>query len=91
MQIAAEHPEAVRQRAGIRVEERFLFDRVALDAADIAPRHAKPAPLVEADLADANRAFGEGTLMPAGVAAQTSVRQHVVQLAFARFAREYLG
>ena len=41
VQIAAEHAEAVRERAGVRVEERLLLDRIALHAADVSPRHAQ--------------------------------------------------
>ena len=40
VQVAAEHAEAVGERAGIGVEERLLLDRIALHAADVAPRHA---------------------------------------------------
>ena len=73
VQIAAEHAEAVGERAGIRVEERLLLDRIALHAADVAPRHAQPAALVEAHLADADRALGQRTAVAAGVAAQAAV------------------
>src|SRR5438034_193015 len=45
VEIAAEHPEAVRERARVRVEERLLLDRIALHAADVAPRHLQPAAL----------------------------------------------
>ena len=38
VQIAAEHPEAHRQRAGQRVEERFLLNRIALQRAEIIRR-----------------------------------------------------
>ena len=46
MQIAAQHAEAVSQRARIGVEERFLLDGIALHAADISPRHVERAALV---------------------------------------------
>src|SRR5205085_1856931 len=75
----------------VRVKERLFLDRIALDAADIAPRHAQTAAVVEANFADPDGALGQRTLMPAGVAAQTSVRQDVVQLAVAGFPREHLG
>ena len=91
VQIAAEHAEAVRERAGVGVEERLLLDRIALHAADVAPRHAQRSALVEAHLADADRAVGQRTAMAAGEAAQPAVRQDVVQLALARPARQYFS
>ena len=75
VQIAAEHAEAVGERAGIRVEERLLLDRIALHAADVAPRHAAAGRRVEAHLADADRAVGQRTAVAARVAAQTAVGQ----------------
>ena len=66
MEIAAEHAEAVGERAGVGMEERFLLDGIALRAPDIAPRHQQPASLVVADLADANSAVGQRAAMPAG-------------------------
>ena len=54
MQIAPEHPEAVRQTAWVGVEERLLLDRVALHTGNIAPGHPQVAPFVVADLADAD-------------------------------------
>ena len=59
VQIAAEHAEAVGQRAGMRVEERLFLDRIALDSADVTPRHHQPAALVEAHLADADARLRE--------------------------------
>src|SRR5207253_1258962 len=57
VQVAAEHPEAVGQRAGVDVEEGLLLDRVALHAADVAPRHLQASAFVESNLADADRAL----------------------------------
>ena len=91
MQIAAEHAEAVGARTRIGVEERLLLDRIALHAADVAPRHAQPSALVEANLADADRAFGQRAAVPARVAAQPAVGQHVVELALAGLAREHIS
>jgi hypothetical protein len=90
VQIAAEHPEAVGQRAGMGVEERLLLDRIALHAADVAPRHAQASILVEADFTDADRAFRQRTLMAARVTAQAAVRQDVVELPVARFTRKHI-
>ena len=91
MQIAAEHAEAVGERARVGVEERLLLDRIALHAADVAPRHAQRSALVEAHLADADRAFGQRTAVAAGVALQAPVIEHPVELAFASFSREHLS
>src|SRR6266498_3273487 len=91
MQIATEHPEAVRQGAGMRMKERLLLDRIALDAADITPRHLEPSTLVEAHLAHADRAVGQGAAMPARVAAQPAVGKRLVQLTVARLARQDLS
>jgi len=74
VQIAAEHPERVGERARMGMEEGFLFDRIALDAADVAPRHVQPSALDEPYLAHARRPFGDRTLVAAGVAAKATVR-----------------
>jgi hypothetical protein len=52
------------------VEEGLLLDGVALDSADVAVRDVEFAGEVEADFADSGLAFGDGTLVSAGVAAQ---------------------
>ena len=81
VQIAAEHAEAVGERARMRVEERLLLDRIALHAADVSPRHAQTSALVEADLADADRALGQRAAVAAGEASQAAVGQRFVELA----------
>jgi len=43
------------------MEERLLLDWVALHARDIAPRHPQAAPIVVADLADADCPIRNGT------------------------------
>ena len=91
MQVAAEHPEAVRQRARVRVEKRLLLDGVALHAADVTPRHHQTSALVEADLADADRAVRQRTAVAARVAAQAAVGESLVQLALTRFLREHVA
>ena len=53
------------------MEERLLLDRIALDAANVAPRHVQPPVSIETDLAHANSAIGNRTLVTARVAAQT--------------------
>jgi hypothetical protein len=91
VQIAAEHPETVGERARVRVKEWFLLDRIALHAADVTPRYQQAATLVEAHLADADRPLRQRTTVPARVAAQSSVGQRLVEIALARFARQHLS
>jgi hypothetical protein len=73
VQIAAEHAEAVGERARVGVKERLLLDRIALDAAHIAPWDAQPSALVEPHLADAMRAIRDRALVPAGMASQAGL------------------
>ena len=80
MQIAAEHPEAEGERAGARVEERLLLDRVALHAADVAPRHVKSSAAIEPHLADAHGAVGDRALVAARVAADPALRDRLDEL-----------
>ena len=65
MEVAAEHPEAVGERSRVGMEEGLLFDRVALHAAHVAPGHVELAAAIEADLADARQAVGDGTAVAA--------------------------
>jgi len=51
--IATEHPERQGVRAGQDVEERFLFDRIAGQCANVAVGTRKRAVVVEAHAADA--------------------------------------
>ena len=91
VQIASKHPEAVRERAGLRVKEWLLLDGITLNAAHIAPGHEQTSAFVEPHLADANRALRQRTAVAARVAAQPAVRQPLVQFAFARLVREHLS
>ncbi len=84
VQIAAEHAEAVGERARMHVKERLFLDRVALHAARIAPRHHQPPALVEAHLAHAERALGNLAVVAARVAVHPVVVETVIELAFAR-------
>ena len=52
------------------MKERFLLDRIALHAADIAVWNVQHAAAVEADLADAGGAVGDGARVTARMAAQ---------------------
>src|SRR6185436_17972174 len=83
-----EHPEAQRERTRVRVEKRFLFNGIALHAADVAPWHAEASAIVEAHLADANRTVRQRALVAAGITTQSTIRQNVVQFAIARFSLE---
>ena len=72
-------PKLKARLPGSDVEERLLLDRVALHAADVAPRHVqRPAP-VEADLADAGGAVGQGTGVAAGDAADAPLVERLDQ------------
>ena len=66
VQVATQHAEAIGQSAAEGVKERLLFDGIALDAADVAPGSVELAAAVEADLADARVALGDGAAMAAG-------------------------
>src|SRR5947207_15924597 len=83
MQVAAEHSEAISQRARISVKERLLLDGLALDAADIAPGYIQGAALVVADFANAGLPLGDRAAMSAGEAAHAIAVELFVQLAFA--------
>ena len=72
MEITPQHADAEREGPGVDVEERLLLDGIALDAADVAPRNVQPPAAIEAHLADAHRALGDRTLMPASVAPDAS-------------------
>jgi hypothetical protein len=70
VQIAAEHAEAVRQRSWMRVEERFLLDRITLHTGDVSPRHAQASAFVEPYLADAQCALRNRAAVSACIAAE---------------------
>ena len=73
MQIAAQHAEAVGQRAGVSVEEWLLLDGIALRPRHVSPGNVELAASVVADFADAGLALGNGTAVAAGGAAQAVV------------------
>src|SRR5258708_21680046 len=60
VQVTAQHSEAVRQCAGIGVEEWLLFDRVALHYTGVTPGNVQSPTSVVANLADARLAFWDG-------------------------------
>ena len=83
MQVAAQHAEAVGQRARISVEERFLLDGVALHAAHVSPGHVELSAPVEPDFANAELAVRDAAAVPAGEAARKSAVEFLVELALA--------
>jgi hypothetical protein len=83
VKIATEHSEAVGESARISMEEGFLFDGIALHASDIAPRHIELPATIEADLADAGLAIGNGTGVATGKAAHAVAIEFLVQIALA--------
>jgi hypothetical protein len=80
VEIAHKHPEAECESPRVGVEERFLLNRIALDATDIAPRYAQVTVAIEPYLAHADRAVGDGTFVPAGVASHAAVRYGLDEL-----------
>ena len=79
VKVAAEHAEAVGERAGMSVKERFFFDGVALGAGGVSPGDVERAAAVVADFADAGLAFGDGTAVSAGEAAGAVVLELLVE------------
>ena len=63
------------------MEERLLLDRIALHAADVAPRDVQRAAAVESDLADARGAVGQRTGVPAGDASDAAVVERLDEFA----------
>jgi hypothetical protein len=61
------------------VEERFLFDWVALGAGGVSPGDVECAAAVVSDFADAGLAFGDGAAMSAGETAHSVVGELLVE------------
>ena len=83
MQVAAQHPEAVSQRARISVKERLLLNGVALHAAHVTPRYVELSASIEPDLANAELGVRDAAAVPAGEAAHKSAVELLVELALA--------
>src|SRR5271154_49853 len=79
MQIAAQHTEAVSQRAGMSVEEWLLLDGIALHSGGVSPRHVEGSAAVVADFADAGLTFGNGAAMTAGETADAVAFEFFVE------------
>jgi len=80
MKVAAHHAEAVGKSTGVRVEERFLLDGIALRAGGVSPGDEERAAAVVADFADARPAFGDGAAVSAGEAAEAVVGELFVEV-----------
>ena len=63
------------------MKKRFLLNRIALDAADVSPRHIQSAAAVVAHLADAGLSFWDGAAMPAGITADATAVEFFVKVA----------
>ncbi len=72
------------------VEERLLFDGIALHAGGVSPGNVERAAAVVADFADAGLAFGNGTAVAAGETADAVVVEFLVEsgIGLANFAVE---
>ena len=79
VQVAPQHAEAVGERSGMGVEERFLFDWVALGSGGVSPGDVERAAAIEADFADSGLAFGDGAAMSASEAAHAIVVELLVE------------
>src|SRR6516165_9268458 len=84
------------------MEERLLFDRIALQSGDVAEGYFELSVLVEAHLADAALAFADQAAMATGIAEDTvafglpertdlGVHVHNVGLNFIGYRRFHLG
>ena len=79
VEIASHHAEAVGQGAGMGVEKRFLLDGIAVRAGGVSPGNVERAATVVADFADSGLAFGDGTAVSAGEAADAVVGESFVE------------
>jgi hypothetical protein len=70
------------------VEERLLFDRIALQSGNVTARHSELATIVETHLADADLTRREETTMTACNAAQGSLGQLFEQMPLYGFSRD---
>jgi hypothetical protein len=82
MQIASQHAEAIGKCAGVRVKEGFLFDGIALHAANVSPGHVELTSLVESDFTNAGLSFGNWAAMSARETADPVALDWFVEIAF---------
>src|SRR6266436_3307323 len=83
VQVTAQHSEAVRQCAGICVEERLFFNRVALHHTGVAPGNVQGPPSVVANLADTRLALRDRATVATGKTAYPVAIKFLVEFAFA--------
>src|SRR5438105_4516799 len=91
VEVAPQHPEGERVRPGEGMEKRLLLGGIALQRGNVSSGRVQGAVLIEAHLADTAPAGFDETAMPAGEAANRSVRQPFDQLALAHPGVEGLG
>ena len=82
VEIAAQHSEAHRKRAGQRMEERLLLDRIQLQRANIAMRYEQLSTTIEAHAANAIESVGDDAAVPACEATQFAVFEVFVKFPF---------
>src|SRR6266446_5564721 len=83
VQVTAQHSEAVRQCAGIGVEEWLLLDRVALHYTGVSPGNVQSPASVVANLADARLALWDGAAVTTGKTAYPVAVKPLVKLTLA--------
>jgi hypothetical protein len=89
--VAAEHAEGKGRRSGQGVEEGLLLDGIDLERAHVPVRDLEGPRLVESDAADPVLARRNQAAMAAREAADTLLRQFLVQVPLARAAGEEIG
>jgi hypothetical protein len=91
MKVASQHPETERESARADVKERLLLDGIALNTADVTPRHVQGATPVETHFANPRLPFWDGTTVPAGVTADAFVVKRLPEYAFLDVVGEHFG
>src|ERR1035441_3787560 len=94
MQVAAEHAETQRASSRKRVEERLLFDGIAVHRVHVPAGRIQLSAAVEADLAHPREARLNGAAVAAGealhpVAVQRAVEGRLLSLAGKLFGRRF--
>src|SRR5437879_5462491 len=75
MEVAAEHSEAHRQRAGQCMEEGLLLDGIELQRTDVSMRHEQLSATIEANAANTIEPVEDYAPMPARKTAELTVLQ----------------
>ena len=82
MEIAAEHPKAHCQRARQSVKKRLLLNGVELQRADVAMRHEQLSASIGPHAANAIESFEDDAAVAACKAAEPTILELFIQLAF---------